>query len=210
MKSNQLTPRRTVLWAVLAAVLLMAGPALAGDTWKVDPAHSMIGFTTKHLVSKVQGRFDSYNASVLLDGKNLQSAVATADIDAASINTQNEARDKHLKSPDFFDVEKFPRITFKTTSVKPKTADSGVLVGDLTMHGVTRPVELQYTLLGFVTDPWGGERVGFEATGKINRKDFGISWNKTLDSGGVLISEDVTLDITIEAVKEKPAAQPAK
>lgn len=210
MKLKQLSLRLVAAGLAVATLVTPTGSAAAADTWKVDPVHSTIGFTIKHFVSKVHGRFDTYTATIALDGRDYATAVVAAEIDAGSINTENDDRDKHLKNPDFFDVEKFPRITFRSTAVKPKTADSGLLLGELTLHGVTKPVELQYSVSGFLTDPWGNDRAGFEATGKINRKDFGVSWNKALDAGGFVLGDEVTLNISIEAVKEKPAAPPAR
>jgi polyisoprenoid-binding protein YceI len=199
---------RTLLALVIAVAVV---PALRAEVYDIDPAHSSLGFRIKHLVGKVPGRFTKFGGTVSYEPGKPETWKADAKIDASSINTDNEKRDGHLKSPDFFDVAKCPDITFKSTKVTDVKGDSAKLQGDLTMHCVTKPVVLDLEIGGTTKDPWGNARAGFTATGKINRKDFDIVWNKTLDSGGYMLGEDVTISLDIEAgVKPKDDKKPAK
>jgi polyisoprenoid-binding protein YceI len=206
---------RTRLLGLLVTMLALAAslPALAAeDVYTIDPAHSNVQFRIRHLMSKVTGSYTKFSGDIRLDRANLAKGSVTLDIDAASIDTDNEKRDGHLKSADFFDVEKNPKITFKSTkvTVDPKDPNKLTVAGDLTMHGVTKPVTLDVAVQGFMKDPWGNERAGFDVSGKLNRKDFGVVWNKTLDEGGTLLGDDVEILIAIEAVKEVPQAPEAK
>ena len=195
--------RLLALSALLFALATTANAAT--DTWKIDTAHSNVSFTVRHnVISKLSGRFSQFDGTLVLDPEKLTATRIDVTIDANSINTDNEKRDGHLKSPDFFDTANNPTITFKSTGVKPKDKTTGVLLGNLTMHGVTKPVELRYTVLGY-GDAFGGHRAGFEASGVINRKDFGINWNKALDNGGLVVSDEVAINLSIEAAQEKPA-----
>jgi polyisoprenoid-binding protein YceI len=182
-----------------------AGP----QTYVLDRAHTTIGFQVRHIVSHVPGKFDSFTGAVTFDPKNLASMQLTADIDANSIDTGNEKRDNHLRSPDFFDVANNPKITFKSTSVKAVDATHAEVTGDLTMRGVTKPVTLAVEFLGAMSGQGGQSRAGFEAHGKVNRQDFGINWNRTLDNGSFLLSDDVDLVINVEAMYPAPPAAPA-
>lgn len=191
----------------LVAVAAITLSAKAQTNWNVDASHSKLGFSVTHMmVSETEGKFKIYEGKVF-SKSDLDFTDATIDfsVDAASINTDDEKRDGHLKSADFFDVEKFPKITFKSKSMKPgKIKGTYVLTGDLTMHGVTKTVTL--TAIGaskIVKDPWGMERYAFKVTGKLNRKDFGLSWNAALEAGGVAVSEEVALDISVELTKAK-------
>lgn len=192
-----------------------SAPAKAGvEAYQPDLAHSNIGFNVRHLVSKVPGRFRAYTASIRWNPANLAATQVEAEIDASSIDTGNEKRDNHLRSPDFFEVEKFPKLTFKSTSVKAVDATHAQLSGDLTIKGITKPVTLDVEVLGVANGMRPGEkRAGFEAHGKINRKDFNILWNRSLDNGGFLLGDDVELVLQIEALKPStetpPAAPPA-
>src|SRR5262245_19006082 len=206
---------RARLLGLLVTILVLAAalPALAAnDAYSVDPVHSNVQFRIRHLMSKVTGSYTKFSGKIQLDRANLASGSVTLDIDAASIETKNEKRDAHLKSADFFDVEKNPKITFKSTkvTVDPKDPNKLTVLGDLTMHGVTKPVTLNVELGGFMKDPWGNDRACFDVSGKLDRKDFGLLWNKTLDEGGTLLGDDVEILIAIEAVKEKPEAPEAK
>ncbi|HEX7879882.1 MAG TPA: YceI family protein [Candidatus Eisenbacteria bacterium] len=194
----------------LVALALAGSANAAAETWDIDTSHSNVGFTVRHnVIAKVYGRFSEFEGTLALDPANLGATVVDVTIQAASVDTDNEKRNNHLKSPDFFDVAKYPTITFKSTAVTPKDKETGTLKGDLTINGVTKPVELAYTVIGF-TDAWGGQRAGFEATGSINRKDFNVNWNKTLDNGGLVVSDKVDITLQIEAVKKKPEeAKPA-
>lgn len=201
--------RTTTLRRAAGALLLpflLALPA-AADTWSADKAHSGVGFEIRHLVSKVRGSFADFTGTVTGDLSKPQSASVTFTIKAASIDTNEEKRDAHLKSADFFDAEKFPEITFTSQSIRQLGKDEFAVTGPLTMHGVTKEVTLTVTLLGVTKDPWGNERAGLEATGTINRKDFGIVWNKLLDNGGAVLGDDVKVQVELAVVKkaEKPA-----
>lgn len=196
------------LMIVAAALAVLAAAAKAGE-FEIDTAHSQVGFKVKHVTGKVPGRFTSFSGSFTYDKKDPKSWKAEAKIDPASINTDNEKRDGHLKSPDFFDVAKFPAMTFKSTKVADVKGDHAKLYGELTMHGVTKPVVLDLEVGGVDKDPWGNETAGFTATTTINRKDWGIVWNKTLDSGGFLVGEDVQIVLEI-AGNAKKAETPKK
>jgi polyisoprenoid-binding protein YceI len=199
--------RRWNLIATLpAAALLLALSAQAAPvTYKIDPAHSETGFTVRHLFSKVNGRFNTFMGTFVYDAGNPAASSVNVEIEATSIFTGQDRRDAHLRSADFFDVEKFPKLTFVSKSVKAAGKDKLEIAGDLTMHGVTKPVTLVATYLGGGPGMDGANRVGFEATGQLNRKDFGVSWNKALDKGGMLLGDDVDLRIAIEAM-ELPAS----
>jgi polyisoprenoid-binding protein YceI len=174
---------------------------LSGD-YDLDPAHSRIGFAAKHaMVSTVRGAFKTFTAEAHLDAENPASSTAKIEIDAASIDTGNEGRDEHVRNADFLDVEKYPKITFVSTSAEKKTDDDFVLHGDLTIKGVTKPVSIDFEKTGAGDDPWGSFRVGFEGKAKINRSDWGVSFNMPLGAGGLVISEKVTLEFDVAAVK---------
>lgn len=200
---------RSTLWFAVAAVLL-AAPAFAADKFDIDASHSQAGFTVRHFFSKVPGRFNEVSGTIQLDEKNLANSSVEVTIPVSSINTENERRDNHLKSADFFDLEHFPNITFKSTKVVPGKDGKFQIVGDLTMRGVTKSVTLEATQLGLGAVGIGGNamgvRGGWEATTTVNRKDYGISWNKTLDQGGTLLGDDVTISLQVEATKAKPEA----
>lgn len=178
---------------LFAVALFVAAPA-AAKTYEIDAAHSSVTFKVRHLVSKVRGRFDKVAGTIDYDPAKVAASAVNAEIDPATINTGNANRDNHLKTPDFFDVQKCPALSFKSTKVTEKT-----LTGDLTMHCVTKPVTLELELGGLGKDPWGNEKLGASARGKLNRKDWGIVWNKTLDAGGAMLGDDVDLEIEIEA-----------
>jgi polyisoprenoid-binding protein YceI len=168
---------------------------LPAGTWNIDPSHSEVSFTARHLMSKVRGQFETFEGTITTG----DSPSATASIDLNSINTRDEGRDTHLRSKDFFAVEETGPMTFASTSVRP--GGNGLIVtGDLTIKGVTRPVELDTEYLGSETDPWGGTRVGFEATTTISRKDFGIDFNIPMDGGRFLIGDQVSVHIAAQAV----------
>jgi len=196
-----------ILAVLLVGVLVPAGLiAAAAETYKIDPAHSSIGFSIRHFYSKVPGHFKAYEGSIAVDPKDLSSATVNVSIDAASIDTGVEDRDKHLRSPDFFDVAKFPKLTFASTGVTPHGTTKATMRGNLTLHGVTKPVALEVEVLGFSPDPWGGYRGGFEARGQINRQDFGVAWNKAVEGGGLLLGNDVEIILNVEGVRETPKA----
>ena len=169
-------------------------------TWKIDNAHTTVGFTVRHLmVSKVRGGFTKYDGSITIGPTPEESSVEVT-IDAASIDTRDETRDGHLRSPDFLDVENHPTLQFVSTGVKQTGDSTGIVTGDLTVRGVTRPVELEVEFLGLVTDPWGGQRLGVSVTGEIDREEFGLTWNQALEAGGVLVGKRIKLEIEAEAI----------
>jgi polyisoprenoid-binding protein YceI len=171
-------------------------------TWTIDPTHTRLGFVTRHaMVTKVRGSFTQFEGTLTLDGANPSASTATLTAQLASVDTGNADRDNHLRSADFFDVENNPAMTFTTTSVKQTDGDEFVLVGDLTIKGVTRPVEIEVELDGIVTDPFGNTRAGFEGEAEISRKDFGLTWNVPLDGGGVLVSDKVKIQLDVSATK---------
>ena len=194
-------------WVRGVAVLfaLCGGVAAAEPArFQVDPDHSIIEFQVKHMViSKTTGRFLDYAGYVDLDSDAKQVHAIEATIKAASLSTNHGKRDAHLKSADFFDVEKYPTLTYKLKHVK-KMGDEFTAFGELTMHGVTKEIVLVGTMNGVTKDPWGNLRAGFSGKGALNRKDFGINWNKTLDNGGLIVGEDVDIHLEIGAIKAKP------
>jgi len=193
--------------ATVALLGLVAQPVLAGNEWTIDSAHTSANFTVRHMmVSNVHGGFGKVTGHAQYDGKDLKGADVEATIDVASIDTRDEHRDGHLKSADFFDVEKYPTITFKSTEVK-KTHDGFDLTGDLTMHGTTKPVTLHAEKITEpVKDGKGNLHVGTTATGKINRQDFGVKFQKALDGGGVMVGDDVNIVLDVEMTKNKETA----
>ena len=188
--------------ALTAILVLSALPSLAAS-YNIDASHSDTSFVIRHLVSKVRGNFTNFEGTIQFDPANLGAGSVNFEIDAASINTGNERRDGHLRGEDFFDVEKFPKITFASKSFK-KTGDTTFdVAGTLTMHGVSKEIVLPVGFLGEANDPWGGTRAGFETSITLNRHDYGISWNSTLDEGGFLLGDDVKVEINLEVIKEK-------
>ena len=172
-------------------------------TYKIDPAHSEINFKIKHLmITNVTGSFTKFDGTMESDKDDFSDAKIHFEADTASITTHNEQRDGHLRSAEFFDAEQFPTVTFDSTSFQKKGEDDYTLTGNLTMHGVTKPVTLNVELGGVTTDPWGQSKVGFEITGKINRKDYGLVWNTNLETGGVMLGDDVKLQIGVQLVKQ--------
>jgi polyisoprenoid-binding protein YceI len=176
---------------------------VATTTWTIDPAHSHVEFAVRHLmISTVKGRFGIVTGTVRTDDSDPAKGEVEVSIDAASIDTREAQRDAHLKSADFFDVERFPAITFRSTRVTDINGDRFKLTGDLAMHGVTREVTLDVTSEGRGKDPWGGERAGFSATTKIKRSDFGLTWNQVLETGGIAVGDEIKISLDIEAVKQ--------
>jgi polyisoprenoid-binding protein YceI len=177
-------------------------PGYLLGTWKADPVHSEIAFSARHLmVTKVRGRFTSYDVTVVTSEDPLASTV-TATIDLASIDTGNEPRDSHLRSDDYLAVERYPTMSYRSTGIRP-AGGGWVIDGDLTLHGVTRPVPLTVELNGFRPDPFGGQWAGFSATAQINRRDFGIDLTIPMDGGGVVVGDKVTISLEIQAVLQR-------
>lgn len=196
--------KNPILTLLVLAVGLMTFGTAAADTYMIDTAHSSVGFQIKHLaIAKVNGTFNDFGGSFVFAPGKADTWTVEAEIQMASVNTGNEKRDAHLKNEDFFDVEKYPTMTFKSTGVKMASDSEGQLMGELTMHGVTKPVVLDLEFNGAITDPWGNEKVGFSAYGTINRTDWGLTFNKALDAGGLMIGEKVKISLEIEAAKQK-------
>ena len=173
--------------------------ATAVRTLAIDRSHSEVAFQVRHLLSKVRGRFADFAGTIDFDEVAPQNSRVNVVIQAASIDTAEGDRDKHLRSADFFEVEKYPTLSFTSTSVSPRGANAYEVVGDLTIHGVTKQVTLPATFLGKAQDPWGNEKVGFEAELTLNRKDFGLLWNAALETGGFLVGDDVKVMLSIQA-----------
>ena len=185
------------------AIAFLTASLAQASTWTADPAHSNIGFKVKHMmVSNVHGSFGKFEVTVNYDEKDVTKSSVNVTIDAASINTGVEQRDTHLKSPDFFDVAKFPQLTFISKRIE-KAGESFNIIGALTIHGVTKEVALNVTELNPpLTDPWGGVRMGASASTRINRTDYGLVWNKAIETGGVVVGETVDILIEVELVKK--------
>src|SRR5918999_6206336 len=171
-------------------------------TWVIDGAHSNVGFSIKHLmIATVRGSFTQVQGTVTVDENDPGTAEIDITIPTASVTTRDEKRDAHLRSPDFFDVERFPNMTFRSKRVERQSGDSFRVIGDLTIRDVTREVALDVELLGRAKDPWGNEKAGFEATTKIKRGDYGLTWNAALETGGVLVGDEVKISIEAELLK---------
>lgn len=174
---------------------------LTGD-YTIDAAHSRVGFVARHaMVAKVRGSFNDFEGTIHLDGEEPAKSQARITIQARSIDTRNAQRDEHLRSNDFLDMDNHPEITFVSTGVEAADGDTFRLTGDLTIRGVTKPVTMDLEFLGSATDPMGNFRAGFEGSTQVNRKDFGVSWNAVLEGGGVMVSEKVTLEIEVSAIR---------
>ena len=192
---------------IIALIITLALPVMAAAAiWNIDPDHSNVGFKVRHLmVSNVKGSFEKFTGTIDINDKDITKSKVEVTIDTASINTNVQKRDEHLRSADFFDVAKYPTMTFVSKKVAKAGKDSLKVTGDLTLHGVTREVVLDVEPLAMESkDPWGNLRRGTTATTKINRKDFGLVWNKALETGGVAVGEEVLITLEIEMIKAKP------
>ena len=193
---------RAFLAASLATSLLTPVALAEGTPWAIDPAHTKVGFTVDHMVvSEVDGQFNKFSGKVSLDEKNLTKSEVSFSVDVASIDTDNADRDKHLMGPDFFDAQKYPKITFSSKKIT-KAGKAYKVHGDLTMHGITKPVTLKVTLSKPIKNPWGKLVRAVKVEGTIKRADYGMSWNKALDVGGVLVGETVEIEIKAELNKD--------
>lgn len=173
----------------------------APGTYAIDPSHTQAGFVVRHLmVSKTRGAFTGVSGTVTVP-EDVTASTVSVEIDPASVDTRDETRDGHLRSPDFFDVEQFPTITYASTGLA-RDGDGWALDGELTVKGVTRPVRLAVEFLGAARDPWGGSRLGFTASGELDREEWGLNWNQALETGGVLVGKKVTLEIEAELVAQ--------
>ena len=194
--------RKTLTLGALVFAL-SAGTIAAQSTYGIDTVHSSVGFKVRHLVSNVTGEFTEFDGTITADFQKLDNSSVEFVIQTASIDTRNEKRDGHLRSADFFDAEKYPEITFTSSKITKIDSDSYAVAGILSMHGVNNPVVLTVDFLGEMT-AMGGTRAGFEVSTTINRQDFGVSWNRTLDQGGFVLGDDVEVTINLEAVKQEP------
>jgi polyisoprenoid-binding protein YceI len=171
-------------------------------TYTVDPAHSRFGFVARHaMVTKVRGAFNEFEASAVIDGEDPTSSSVSVTLHTASVDTRNEQRDGHLRTNDLLDVDTYPTITFASTSIAHEGGNDFVVTGDLTIKGVTRSIDIPLEFQGAAKDPFGNDRIGFEGSVVINRKDWGVTWNAALETGGVLVSDKITLEFEISAVK---------
>jgi polyisoprenoid-binding protein YceI len=188
-------------WALLLLALLPTPAAAEPAVYKVDPDHSGVAFSIRHFVSNIPGRFRDFDGSIRYD--KLSPGISSVEFTArvASIDTGNNDRDEHLRSADFFDAQKFPTVTFTSSEVKAVDADTLEVTGDLTLHGVTKRITIPVEVLGTVKTP-NGEKAGFQALFTVNRKDFGITWNRVLDAGGTVLGEDVKIDVEIEGNRQ--------
>lgn len=192
------------LGTIMMALLLSMGLWAQTSNWNFDNSHSSVEFSIDHLViSEVTGKFTDYTGSVSTTNENFEEANIEFIIEVASINTDNSDRDDHLRGADFFDVAKYPQITFKSNSFKKVSGKKYQLSGDLTMHGVTKAVTFDVNYGGTVVDPWGNTKAGFKLTGELNRKDYGLTWNKALETGGLVVGDEVTLTVRVELAKVK-------
>ncbi len=190
------------IFAILTALALVWVPAASAATYAVDKDHTAVSFKIRHLFSKVQGQFTDFDGVIEYEPGKPETWTAQGSIRTASIDTNVEGRDKHLRGADFFDVEKYPSIDFKTLKVLESSDTAAKLEGEFTMHGVTKPVTLDVEIHGVGSDPWGNVRAGFTVSTKIDRKDFGLNWNQTLETGGVLVGDEVEILLEVEGLRK--------
>ena len=200
---------RTLLLGSLCLLQICAAPAWAA-TYAIDPDHSAVTFKIRHLFSNVAGTFNKFEGTLDYEPGKPETWKTQAVIQADSIDTRVQPRDKHLRSADFFEVEKYPTLSFKSTNVTDVTPQGAKLRGDLTIHGVTKPVVLDLQIHGVGKDPWGNTRAGFTATTRINRKDFGLTWNKAVETGGFLVGDDVEITLEVEGLAKDGGNQKEK
>ena len=186
----------------MTASATVAPAAGTTTTWKIDPTHTLVEFSAKHLmITTVKGRITDVVGTIYTDEKDPKKSSVEATLKAASLDTRTDQRDQHLRSADFLNAEVYPEITFRSTRIEGEK-DKFKLTGDLTIRDVTKPVTLDVTFEGRQKDPWGGERVGFSASGKIDRRDFGLTWNQLLETGGLAVSDEVKISLDVELVKK--------
>jgi polyisoprenoid-binding protein YceI len=169
-------------------------------TYSIDKAHSEVAFQVRHLLTKVRGRFSEFKGTIEYEEEDPERSSVNLEVQAASIDTSQRDRDAHLRSADFFDVEKIPALAFRSTGIQRRANDTFVVTGDLTIHGVTRSVSFDVSLLGKARDPWGNERIAFEGETTVTRKDFGLTWNTALETGGFLVGDEVQITLSVQAV----------
>jgi polyisoprenoid-binding protein YceI len=201
---GETTMKRMTLAALISILGVAVQPAIAQSRWAIDPAHSAAQFQVKHLmISNVRGEFGKMSGKVIFDGTNYAAVQAEAVIEVSSINTREPKRDDHLRSADFFDAATFPKITFKSKRVESVSGGKFNLVGDLTMRGVTREVTLNVEASPLVKGMNGEARIGAQATGKLNRQDFGIKWNRSLDAGGAVVGNEINIILDLDLIQSK-------
>jgi polyisoprenoid-binding protein YceI len=201
VKTREATSMKRKILSIAMMVVAAAGLSSAADTYTIDPAHSDVGFKIRHLVSKVTGQFNEFSGTVVADFGNLERSSVRFTIKAASIDTRNGDRDTHLRGEDFFDVEKYPEITFASSAITKAGDSTFNVAGTLTMHGVSREITLPVIYLGEVKDPWGNTKAGYQISTTLNRKDYGMVWNKALDSGSLILGDEVEVEINLEVAK---------
>lgn len=183
---------------------VQTAPSGTKTTWKIDPAHTLVEFSAKHLmITTVKGRITDVEGTIISDEEDPTSASVDVTLKAASLDTRTDQRDQHLRSADFLDVEKYPEIKFRSTRIQGDK-ESFKMTGDLMIRGVTKPITLDASFEGRTRDPWGGERIGFSASGKFDRREFGLTWNQALEAGGVVVGNDIKINLEIEAVAVSP------
>ena len=204
-------PRHLLVLGLISALVIPGSPAASFAlpavrtepvVWRIDPAHSGVSFRIRHFVTKVRGKFTDFRGTITAEPNAWQNATVDVEIRTASISTDNEKRDNHLRSPDFFAADSFPTITFRSTRIE-RRGDDATIHGMLTMRGVTKPVVLEGHFNGIARTP-DGERVGFEATTKVDRTAFGVTWNRAMEGGGAMLGDEVEVEITVEAVRATP------
>jgi polyisoprenoid-binding protein YceI len=194
---------KRVLVSAIVVGVLFAFSARAAEVFDIDSAHSLVGFEITHMmINDVEGKFKEFNGQLTWDAADPSKSAISGTIKTQSISTDNEKRDEHLRSPDFFDAAKFPDISFKTNKIE-KRGEGYVGTGELTMHGVTKPVEIPFAVTEKLDDPFGNTRIGLKGALNINRKDFGITWNKALDKGGMLLGDEVRITLKAEGIMKK-------
>jgi len=201
---SQSSVSKYILFSLLLCGILISADNSYASTYQIDPAHTQVIFKVKHLgISTVSGRFDNFEGLYNFDDDNVENSSVEAKINSSSVNTNKEKRDKHLRSDEFLDAEKFPEITFKSKSIKKGSSERNFLItGDLTIHGVTKEVILDTDYEGSVAkDPWGNARSAFTAETEINRKDYGLTWNKVLETGQFLVGDEVKIILEVEGIK---------
>ena len=196
--------RISKLLLTLSTIFAVMPGVVQANTYTIDKGHTTIGFSVRHMViSNVRGQFNNFEGTFVFDPNNINLTSASVKIDAASIDTNEAKRDEHLRTPEFLDVKKFPDITFELKSFMKHGNNEVMGKGDITIRGITKTIALKGEFIGAAKDPWGNERVGFSATGEIDRKEFGLTWNKVLETGGVVVGDKVTLIIEVEGIKKK-------
>jgi polyisoprenoid-binding protein YceI len=202
-----MTVRNAIIAAIAAASVIAVRICFAQSAWNIDPAHSAAQFQVRHLmISNVRGEFGKMSGAVIFDGKNYSTIKANAAIDVASINTREPKRDEHLRSPDFFDAAAYPKITFKSKRVENVSGYKFNLVGDLTIRGVVKEVSLSVEATPIIKGMSGESRIGAQATTRLNRQDFGVKWNRALDTGGVVVGDEIQVTLDMELVQQSPEA----